>query len=260
MYTSRTLTIHINHVALQVKHLRLCPKPTARTLVFLHDALGSIAQWKSFPELLCEKCGMDAIVYERQGHGGSSALDKIRTCHYLHDQALETLPKLLKELNINRPVLIGHSDGGSIALIYGAHFHAEAIVTIAAHIFVEQITLDGIRKAVQSRLLLIPRLRKYHHEKTETLFDAWHEIWLSDEFKDWSIVSEIQSITSPVLAIQGENDAYGSIAQIDSIMKEVRGPTNKLILANAGHLPQLEKSEVLAREIGRFIRETNQSG
>lgn len=254
MHSSRTFPIELDRLTLQVKHIRISPKPTSYTLIFLHDALGSIAQWKSFPELVSETCILDVIVYERQGHGNSSPLDDKRSRQYLHHEALEVLPKLLKDLKIDRPILIGHSDGGSIALIYGAHFHPEAIVTMAAHIFVEKVTLEGIRNAVQSRLLLIHRLRKYHHDKTEALFDAWYKTWLSDEFKDWSIESEIQGINSPLFAIQGENDDYGSIDQIKGIMKAVKGPKENLIVDNAGHLPHLEKDDFLAAEIARFLQ------
>jgi len=259
MCISRTLTVHLDHVALRVKHIRFSTKPTTNTLVFLHDALGSIPQWKLFPELVSKKCGMDAIVYERQGHGDSSPFDGKRNRQYLHEQALEALPKLLKELNINRPILIGHSDGGSIALIHGAHFQTEAIVTIAAHIFVEEVTLKGIREARQIASTLKPLLQKYHGEKTEALFNAWHETWLSDAFKDWSIVSDIHSINSPVLAIQGESDAYGSINQVSGILEAVTGPSKKLIVQNTGHLPHLEQAELLAIEISRFLQESNRA-
>ncbi len=226
-------------------------------LVFLHEALGSIGQWRNFPQLLCDALGMRGFVYERQGHGASDALTAKRNERYLHDYAYNELPELMQALIPagKKVVLIGHSDGGTIALLYAAKFPklVAGLVTMAAHVLAEPETLAGIYPAIEAyRLGKLEGLKKYHGEKTETLFFAWADTWLSAAFKGWNIVDEIQGIACPALIIQGRDDQYGTPLQVDLIVQQLPAAEG-LILENCGHQPHLEKGEEVRLIIRNWI-------
>ena len=218
-------------------------------LVFLHEALGSIGQWKGFPQQLCNALHLNGIVYEREGYGHSSALRKQRTNRYLHEYAWEELPELLDTIlpKEKQVVLIGHSDGASIALLYAARFpkRVKAVVSMAAHVLVEEITRKGIAPAVQAyKAGKLEGLRKYHGDKTEELFYAWANTWNLPEFRDWNICEDIETVTCPVLALQGVNDQYGTFLQLDLIEKAIRkGQVTKTMIPRCGHHPHLEVPE-----------------
>ena len=247
--------VSLGSIHLFIQRIFAADTKSGPTLVFLHDALGSVAQWKGFHDLVAGKLGMNALLYDRQGHGLSGPMDRRRNPNYLHREALEVLPGLLKKLNIEHPVLIGHSDGGTIALIHGAHYPVKAIITIAAHVFVEEITLEGIREAHQIKPLLFEKLGKYHGDKTEALFNAWHDTWLDSSFRDWSIEKEIRNINAPVLAIQGTADNYGTQAQVEGIINAVKGQKEKFFVEGAGHLPFKEQPNLIAEKIAAFLNE-----
>ncbi len=223
------------------------------TLIFLHDALGSVDQWKNFPQLIAQKTGLTALIYDRQGHGKSEALTGKRTKEYLHIEALEILPQLIIQLRIKDYVLIGHSDGGSIALIHAAWHQPRAMVVMAPHMFVESITKEGMLKASNEKSTLVPLLSKYHKEKAEVLFDIWQETWLSEEFKDWTIDQEIKGIKCPVLGIQGIEDEYGTTAQLEQIEKLVKGTFESFWVPDARHMVHLEQPELIADRISKFL-------
>lgn len=222
-------------------------------LVFLHEALGSIPQWRDFPVQVCQKLGLQGIVYERQGHGKSSSLTKDRTNRYLHDYALDELPELLNTvLPIDAKILlIGHSDGGSIALLYAKYFPKRVlgIVTMAAHIENEEITREGIFPAIEAyNSGKLDGLKKYHFEKTDALFRAWSETWLSEAFRTWSIEKEIQGIQIPALIMQGKEDQYGSELQVAKIAKACKNSVGVMI-PTCKHHPHLEKSDFVLDKI-----------
>jgi len=226
-------------------------------LIFLHEALGSIAQWKSFPQELCNAMQLNGIVYERQGHGSSSKLNHERNEHYLHNYAFLELPKLLEKILSpeKKVVLVGHSDGASIALLFASRYpkNVLGVVSMAAHVIVEDITLKGIAPAITAfEAKKLEGLRKYHGEKTDELFYAWANTWNLPSFRDWNICNEISSITCPVLALQGKNDQYGSEQQLLLIKEHVKGKTNLKMIENCGHHPHLEKQEVLIEEIVKW--------
>lgn len=223
-------------------------------LVFLHDALGSLPQWKKFPQDLAAQLGLDYLIYERAGHGQSSPLGQTRTRDYMHYEAWEVLPKLLLDLGIKKPILIGHSDGGSIALLYASRYACEMLVTVAAHYFVEEITLKGIEQAYLMRAKIKEGLRKHHGAKTEALFNAWYDTWTADWFRDWNIKEDIQEIRCPSLIIQGTNDSYGSYKQVEGIWNAVRGIAAEVILPHTGHMPHLENPRELSDTIQTFIK------
>ncbi|WP_343605153.1 alpha/beta hydrolase [Fluviicola sp.] len=229
-------------------------------LVFLHEALGSIIQWKTFPQDLCTSLNLPGLVIERSGHGKSSALTGERDIRYLHQYADETAEVLREVLSPEQKiVLAGHSDGGSIALILASNQlkNLQAVVTMAAHTFVEEETLTGIHPAIEAfKHGKLNGLYKIHGEKTEALFYAWANTWLSPGFKAWDIRSEIQDFKQPVLAIQGINDQYGTEEQVHSIVKGHSNRSGKMIPA-CGHHPHLEKSAEMVALISGWISEQN---
>jgi pimeloyl-ACP methyl ester carboxylesterase len=226
-------------------------------LVFLHEGLGCHAMWKKFPKRLCNRTGCPGLVYDRLGYGKSSPLRRTRTIHYLHDYALKELPQVIDALIPNKPfILIGHSDGGSISLIFGAEKppYLRGIITEAAHVFVERETLDGIRKADEAfEKGKFSGLFKYHGEKTQGIFKAWSETWLSQWFKYWNIEYLLPSIEVPMLVIQGCDDRYGTKDQVDSIISKSAGKAVPSLVENCGHSPHQELLEFLLELMSRFI-------
>ena len=205
-----------NDCSFQIQRLKINNLQPGGELVFLHDALGSIPQWKSFPLALVKKSQKNAVIVERQGHGRSSPFSNNREITYLHDESWQVFPELLQILDIENPVLIGHSDGGTIALLYGSRFPIKGIISIAAHIFVEEITRKSIKQATAIKADLVQKLQKYHGKKAEQLFDAWADTWLSPAFADFNIEKEISRIRAPILIIQSKDDEYGSMDQVKS--------------------------------------------
>lgn len=228
-------------------------------LFFLHEALGSIPQWRSFPQLLCDALGMHGCVIERRGHGESDELAQDRTARYLHQAAYEELHELIQLLLPagKKAVLIGHSDGGTIALLYAAKFPKQiaGVVTMAAHVVNEEVTRRGIHPAIEAyKAGKLDGLKKYHGTKTETLFYAWANTWLSEAFKAWNIVSDIQGIQAPTLVIQGDEDQYGTEEQLKLIQQAV--PTAQLeMMVGVKHHPHLEQTDDVVEMIRGFLVE-----
>jgi pimeloyl-ACP methyl ester carboxylesterase len=228
-------------------------------IVFLHEGLGSIGLWRDYPEALCRRTGREGLVYDRWGYGGSEPLEGKQDLRYLHDEALIFLPAVLDALGLNRVVAYGHSDGGTIALLFAAHApaRAAAIVTEAAHVFVEDVTLQGIRAAVQAFATtdLPQRLARHHGEKTDTVFRAWHETWLSPSFRSWNIEAELAAVRCPALVIQGADDEYGTPAQVEAIARGVSGPIETALLPACAHVPHRQaRDAVLALATGFLAR------
>jgi pimeloyl-ACP methyl ester carboxylesterase len=226
-----------------------------RTIVFLHEGLGSASMWRDFPERLTDATGCRALVYSRLGYGGSEGLAGPRSADFMHVEALTVLPELLDRLEIRAPVLFGHSDGGSIALIHAAAASrkVEAVIALAPHVMVEPITLRSIaaaRRAFQDGDLR-QRLARYHHDP-DGAFRGWCDIWLAPEFAAWSIEDLLPAIGCAVLAIQGEEDAYGTMAQIDRIAERVRG-ARLLKLAACGHSPHRDQPDRVLSAVAEFI-------
>lgn len=230
---------------------RLIPGNKANPyLVFLHEGLGCDAMWEDFPDLLCQASNCPGLVYDRLGYGKSSPLIPGRTIHYLHAYALKELPILLKGVIPDRSfILIGHSDGGSISLIHGAERPPllKGIITEAAHVFVEPETIEGIKKAVHAwNQGKLKGLSKFHGDKTETTFKAWSETWLSDWFRAWNIEYLLPSIAVPLLVIQGQDDQYASMAQVNAIVSGAGKVASSRMVEHCAHTPHLEaKQEVL---------------
>lgn len=229
-------------------------RPEAPTLVFLHEGLGSIGQWRDFPDKLCAASGLPGFVYERKGHGRSDPLVGTRTVEYLHEEALRILPAVLEQAGISAVILIGHSDGGSMALLFAAAYPERVlgVVTEAAHVFVEDATLDGIRQAVDlyETSPLKQQLERYHGANTDALFHAWADTWLAPDFRDWSIESCLDRIRCPLLAIQGRDDEYGTPLQVETIAALAGRKAHPLIIDGCGHIPHHQaRRQVLAAVI-----------
>lgn len=225
-------------------------------LLLLHEGLGCVAMWRHFPEKLAAATGCRVIVWSRAGYGGSQAYAEPRATRYMHREAEEALPALLAELKIERPLLIGHSDGGSIALIFAGAFPEvpRGIAVLAPHEFVEEETLAGIREArtAWQTTDLPQKLARYHHAQTERVFSDWNDCWLSPPFRDWNIEEYLPRIRCPVLAIQGEDDEYATLRQIDAIAEQVPG-TQLLKLANCGHTPQRDQEAAVLEALTAFV-------
>lgn len=229
------------------------------TIVFLHDSLGCVELWRDFPKRIATVCQCNVLIYDRLGYGKSDPMQtSVRPVNYLELEA-EVLHTIIENLKIENAILFGHSDGGSIALIAASRYpnRIKMIIVEAAHIFVEEITLKGIREAVAAyqNTNLPERLQKYHGNKTETIFKAWAETWLRSDFRSWNIESLLPQITSPLLFIQGEKDEYGTIDQVEKTINAVSGKSEKYIIPNAGHTPHKEVPEITLDKIVAFIAE-----
>jgi pimeloyl-ACP methyl ester carboxylesterase len=226
-------------------------------LVFLHEGLGSIAQWRSFPADVRRGVGEPAtVVYSRHGYGSSAVVDQARTPDYMHHEADVVLPELLVELGIRRPVLVGHSDGASIALLYaGAGRMVAGLVLLAPHVFVEDRSIAGIAAArvAFAETDLSERLARYHHD-AESTFRGWNDVWLSPEFRSWNIEDRLRWIDCPALLLQGAEDQYGTLAQLDAIERGVTGPCRRVVVPGVGHSPHLEAADATRDVVVAFIR------
>ncbi len=228
----------------------------APVLVFLHEGLGSVALWKDFPERVSHATGCPTIVYSRYGYGKSDRLAEARGVDYMHREALEVLPQLLDALSIRNPILIGHSDGASIALIHaGAGSRpVRGLVLLAPHVFVEDITVESIAQArvAFDTTDLAARLGRYH-DHVESMFRGWNDIWLHPDFRRWNIEEYLPGVTCPVLLIQGEDDPYGTAAQVTAIATRVNGPVETLMLPNCAHSPQVDQKQATVEKIAHFV-------
>jgi pimeloyl-ACP methyl ester carboxylesterase len=226
------------------------------TLVFLHEGLGSIRQWRDFPAKVAAATGCRALVYDRYGYGKSDVLQEDRvTVRFMHDGALKELPDLLANLKVANPILVGHSDGASIALIHAGAHPVRGVVVMAPHVFVEDFNLGSIHRIAADFETsgLQAGLGKYHRDPSKT-FHLWADAWRDPAFKRWNIEDCLPRIACPVLAIQGEQDQYGTMAQLDAIARQVQGGCELLKLENCGHAPFKDRpAEVLSAVTG-FIR------
>ncbi len=263
--------IDIDGVMLEVAHIAAPPgaDATLAPLVFLHEGLGSVAMWRDWPASLCAATGRAGWVYSRQGYGRSSPVPDVRGAprqhadgtrsgrllpDYMHREALQVLPRLLAHLQVRRPVLVGHSDGGTIALLHAARHPVAACVVMAPHVMVEDVSIqsiDAARRAFEGGDLR-ERLARYHAD-VDCAFWQWNDVWLSEAFRSFDIRGEIGAITAPLLAIQGLQDPYGTMAQIDDIARAV--PQARLLkLADCGHSPHRDQPQRVNAAMAQFLQ------
>jgi pimeloyl-ACP methyl ester carboxylesterase len=211
--------------------------------------------WRDFPRKAAAAAGCAAVVYSRYGYGQSEALQGSHGTDYMHREALEALPELLAKLGVREPILVGHSDGASIALIHAAaHAEVQGVVAMAPHVFVEDLSVRSIAEARTAfeTTDLAQKLGRYHSDAAKT-FRGWNDIWLHPEFRAWNIEECLPRIRCPVLAIQGFDDEYGTMAQIDAIAKQTGGPVELLRLADCRHSPHRDQPAVVIEAISRFV-------
>ncbi len=274
--------VNINCVRLEVQRISTSPaavdgRELLAPLVFLHEGLGSVAMWRDWPAQLCTATGRAGWVYSRRGYGQSDTVPNVRGASavvkgqrtgrllpdYLHEEAWTVLPALLKALKIENPVLVGHSDGGSIALLHASRFPLSACVVLAPHVMVEDISIQSIKQARTAFETgdLRQRLARFHAD-VDCAFWQWNDVWLSDSFRSFDIRGNCRTITAPLLAIQGVDDPYGSMRQIDEIFalngKKGTLPTSYIDnllykLEQCGHSPQRDQTVLTTRLVTEFL-------
>ena len=226
--------------------------PARAALVLLHEGLGSVGLWRGFPAALAQATGRRVLAFSRFGHGRSEPPPRPRTPRFFHEEALEVLPEVLAQLEAPEPVLVGHSDGGSIALIHAAAHPVRGLALLAPHVVVEQLTVDAIRRtdAEYAEGALRGRMSR-HHDDVDAAFRGWRDVWLDPEFPPWTIEEETARVGVPVLLVQGADDPYGTLLQLDRIEARVRGPVQRLVVPG-GHAPHLEQPDAVVGAVAAF--------
>ena len=239
----------------ELEVLRIQGDPKLPELVFLHEGLGSVSHWREFPARVALATGCRVTIYSRYGSGNSDLLTEPRPVRYMHDEALAVLPDLLRQLAIENPILIGHSDGASIAIIYaGARHRVRGLVLLAPHVFVEDLSIRSIAAAkVTFETTNLPMLLARHHRDAGRTFRGWNNIWLHPDFRSWDIEEYLPQIVCPALVIQGLEDQYGTMAQVEAIRKRSAGPVEVLVLPACQHSPQRDQPEAVLEAITRFL-------
>jgi pimeloyl-ACP methyl ester carboxylesterase len=248
---------------LQVEGVRLearwtgPPPEEAPTLVFLHEGLGSTSLWRDFPDRLAEATGCGALVYSRAGYGRSDPVVLPRPVRFMHDEA-EVLPKVLAAAGIRDHILIGHSDGASISLIHAGSRPApglRGVILEAPHVFTEPHGLASIAKMTEAYRTtnLRERLARHHGDNVDVAFHGWNGVWLDPEFEAWNIEEFLPTIRVPILILQGENDEYGTWAQVEAIERQSGGPVESIAIPDCGHSPHREQPDLTLRAMREFI-------
>ncbi|MDM1524114.1 alpha/beta hydrolase [Empedobacter falsenii] len=247
--------LEINDAKIHYIHHEI--NPERPTLIFLHDSLGCTQLWRDFPKEVAEKSNCNLFIYDRKGYGKSSpfTIDR-RELTYMHDEA-DFLNQLVNHFNFKEIILFGHSDGGTIALLYAAKYHKnlKGIVVVGSHVIVEEITLNGIRaaKIAYAETNLKERLRKYHGDNTQKVFEMWTETWLRTDFVNFDIREELKNIKCPTLVIQGIDDEFGTMEQVIGIIDNVNGRKENYIVPDAKHTPFRENKVPTFEKTIEFI-------
>ncbi|MBL4667334.1 MAG: alpha/beta hydrolase [Sneathiella sp.] len=255
--SGHTYSFVVDGVQLEGKSLGPSPSE-AETIILLHEGLGSIELWRDFPDKLAAATGLGVFLYSRQGYGRSDPVTLPRPLDYMNVEAERVLPKILTEIGFKSGYLLGHSDGASIAAIYGGLFdddRIKGIVLMAPHFFAEDISVDAIadvnKQFVEQDLRR--RLSKYHAD-VDGAFRGWCESWLNPEFRHWNIECFLSKISKPILAIQGSEDEYGTMRQMDSLKTHAIAPLQIEIIDGCGHSPQIQFPEEIVCLINNFIK------
>jgi pimeloyl-ACP methyl ester carboxylesterase len=240
------------------------PPDSAPTIVMLHEGLGCVAAWRDWPARLARETGLGVLVYSRWGYGGSDPVVPPRPLCYMHDEALDSLPEVLAAAGVRDAILLGHSDGASIALVYaGSPISKRAgaprlrgLALLAPHVFCEEISVEAIARAREAYRDgdLRERLAKQHGENVDGAFWGWNRAWLDPGFRDWNLEEFLPGVEIPVLVVQSETDPYGTLAQVEAIERGVRGPFSRWILPACGHAPQKDRPEETTAAVVDFVR------
>lgn len=250
-------TIEVGGVALELQRIGAPGNSKLAPVIFLHEGLGSVAMWRDWPLQVCQAAGRAGFVYSRRGYGRSQSIHDVRGAgrlkpDYMHREALDVLPQLLAALGLREPVLLGHSDGGTIALIHAAHFPVRACIVMAPHVIVEDVCVQAIEDSRQAwtKTELRARLARYHDD-VDTAFWQWNDIWLDPAFRSFDIRSECRRIHAPVLALQGRDDTYGTLRQIEEIVPA--GPIRREVVPDCGHSPYRDQPQLTRELVTRFL-------
>lgn len=236
------------------------PGPAAApTLVFLHEGLGCVTTWRDFPARLAEATGWGALVYSRAGYGRSEPVPLPRPLCFMHDEALLVLPEVLEAAGVRETVLVGHSDGGSIALVYAGgapSTNVRGLLLEAPHVSCEDLSVRSIARAAERYREgdLRRALERHHGDNVDVAFWGWNRAWLDPDFRAWNIEEYLGLIRCPVLVIQGEDDEYGTLAHVDAIEAGCGGPVSRLVLPDCGHSPHRDQPDATLRAMADFVR------
>ncbi len=216
--------------------------------------------WRDFPDRMASATGCGALVYSRMGYGASEPARGSRPVRFMHHEALDVLPAVIEHFKLKEVVLFGHSDGASIAVVYAGARRGpvRALVLEAPHVFVEPICIESITQIAEAyeTTRLRGRLARHHGDNTDSMFRTWTDVWLRPEFRHWNIEAYLPAIENPVLVVQGEDDRYGTLRQVDAIVTQVSGPAESLVLARCGHSPHSDQPDEVLEAAGRFVRQT----
>lgn len=250
--------IDVTGVRLEVQRIEGPSGGQLAPILFLHEGLGSVAMWRDWPGRVCAATGRPGVVYSRRGYGASDPVPDVRGTgrlqpDYLHREAWEVLPALLERLQLREPVLLGHSDGGSIALLHAARHRVAACVVLAPHVVVEDLSVRSIAQARDAYLQggLRERLARYHHD-VDVAFWQWNDVWLSDGFRPFDIRQECRGIAAPVLALQGVDDPYGTLRQIEEIAPTA-GRFTMHAIPDCGHSPHRDQPDAATKLVADFL-------
>lgn len=249
--------LDVDGIRLEYRRLG-APPESAPTLVFLHEGLGSTSLWRDFPDRLAERTGCGALVYSRAGYGKSDPVPLPRPVRFMHDEAT-VLPKVLKAAGVRESILVGHSDGASIALIHAGRDQPEGLrglILEAPHVFTEPGGLESIAKIaeVYRTTDLRDRLARHHGENVDVAFWGWNRVWLDPEFRAWNIEEFLPGIRVPILILQGDRDEYGTWRQVEAIERQAGGPVESVLARDCGHSPHREQAGVALVEMEEFVR------
>jgi pimeloyl-ACP methyl ester carboxylesterase len=237
----------------RVEYLDVPGDPAKAPLLFLHEGLGSVALWRGWPAAVAALTGRRVVAYSRLGHGFSDPPGAPRTVAFMHEEAATVVPALRAALGLSDPVLVGHSDGGSIALVHAARHPVSGLIVLAPHVIAEPVGLEGVAAARDAfdDGDLAGRMAR-HHRDADVMFHNWNDVWLSAEFRSWDLRPLLPGITAPVLAIQGTADPYGTVLHVEAVRDGASGPVEVLVL-ECGHAPHLEATQRVNAAVLRYL-------
>ena len=240
-----------------VEYIHLCESPDAPTIVLLHEGLGCVALWRDFPRLLQDRTRCNVVAYSRLGYGGSDPISLPRPLDHMRVEARDFLPQFFAKLALEKPILLGHSDGATIALEYAIAYpnDVSALILLAPHVFVEDFALRAI-EAIDRQYRsggMREKLKRYHGSNVDTAFRGWCDTWLNPGFKAWNMESDLNKLRAPILQFQGNEDEYGSAAHVRSIAAHAQAETQTNLLEACGHAPHLECSDFVLTAVANFL-------
>ncbi len=256
---------HLHLAGSSLEYRRLGPPPeTTPTIVMLHEGLGSVSMWRDFPDRLARATGLGVFAYSRKGYGRSSPCKLPRPLSYMHDEALDVLPGVLESIGFRQGVLLGHSDGASIAAIYAGGRddpRVRGLILMAPHFFTEDEGIQSIARIKEDFQTtdLRRRLYNYHGDNVDCAFRGWNDAWLDPEFRRWDIREFLENICVPVLILQGEEDEYGSEKQIDAARARCGASVKTILLPQCAHSPHRDQPQRTLSEISSFVNRISDS-